>query len=279
MGDDSNAGSGHNSSRIASQLKAASKSTNEEIKEISNVLKSLAKTLNNLSEKNSEAGKALADLQEKNSDVRDSLAEIKQNNTEVLKHLNQHATQIAALQTENAKLGKQVKMLTEQVIQQDQYSRKDIVIMTGLHYDYEEDESSEELAQSVTNVLNRVTGNKLNLTDRDFVAIHRNRIDKSSDRPPTVTIKFLRYSDKDKLFDRAALSKRKEIFPHIKLHHGLCPGLIEERNKISAISGVKFVRYDGANRHFTVCFMKNGEPDRFFNRIRNFEHMQQTIKE
>ena len=122
-------------------------------------------------------------------------------------------------------------------------------------------------------------GNKLNLTDRDFVAIHRNRIDKSSDRPPTVTIKFLRYSDKDKLFDRAALSKRKEIFPHIKLHHGLCPGLIEERNKISAISGVKFVRYDGANRHFTVCFMKNGEPDRFFNRIRNFEHMQQTIKE
>jgi septal ring factor EnvC (AmiA/AmiB activator) len=110
-----------NPSRTEKQLLAASKSQNEEIREMSSVLKSFAKTLN--------------DLAEKNEDVRNSLSELKQNNAEVLKHLSQHITQIAALEMENAKLFKQVKFLTEQVIQQDQYSRKDIVIMTGLIYE------------------------------------------------------------------------------------------------------------------------------------------------
>jgi hypothetical protein len=224
---------------------------------MSSVLKSFAKTLN--------------DLAEKNEDVRNSLSELKQNNAEVLRHLSQHTTQIAALETENAKLFKQVKFLTEQVIQQDQYSRKDIVIMTGLTY--EEGESQEELATSVTRILNQSTGNSLNLTKRDFIAIHRNRINLNSDRPPTVTIKFLRFTDKDAMFTKMAFAKRKAIYPYIKLHHGLCPGLIEERNKISNHENVKFCRYEGANIFFTVCVVFSGKLDRFYNRIRNYEHL------
>ena len=246
-----------NPSRTEKQLLAASKSQNEEIREMSSVLKSFAKTLN--------------DLAEKNEDVRNSLSELKQNNAEVLKHMSQHTTQIAALEMENAKLFKQVKFLTEQVIQQDQYSRKDIVIMTGLIY--EEGESQEELATSVTRILNQSTGNSLNLTKRDFIAIHRNRINLNSDRPPTVTIKFLRFTDKDAMFTKIAFAKRKEIYPHIKLHHGLCPGLIEESDKISNLENVKFCRYEGANRYFTVCVVVSGKPDRFYKRIRNYEHL------
>jgi len=245
-----------NPPRLEKQLQAASKSLNEEIKEISTVLKQFAKTL--------------TDLAEKNEDVRNSLSELKQNNTEVLKHLSQHTTQIAALETENAKLFKQVNFLTEQVIQQDQYSRKDIVIMTGLSY--EEGESQEELTTSVIKVLNRTTGNSLNLTNRDFIAIHRNRINLNSNRPPTVTIKFIRFTDKDAMFTKLVFAKRKELYPDIKLHHGLCPGLIEERNKISNHENVKFCRYDGANRFFTVCIVTPGKPDRFLNRIRSLEH-------
>ena len=176
-----------------------------------------------------------------------------------------------------AKLFKQVKFLTEQVIQQDQYSRKDIVIMTGLRY--EEGETQEELAASVIGVLNRTTGNSLNLNKRDFIAIHRNQIKLNSNRPPTVTIKFIRFTDKEALFTKLAFDKRKELYPHIKLHHGLCPGLIEERNKISAHENVKFCRYEGANRYFTVCVVASGKPDRFYNRIRNFEHLQSAMQE
>ena len=249
--------------RLASQLKTASASQDEEIKEISNVLKSLYKMLNDLSDKHSEAGKTLEDLHRKNEDV--------------LKHLTHHAKQIAALEEENGKLYSQVKFLTEQVIQQDQYSRKDIVIMTGLSYS--EGESPQELTQSVANVLNRITGNNLNLTKRDFVAIHRNKIDKNSSRPPTVTIKFIRFSDKDELFTKMAFTRRKEAFPQIKLHHGLCPGLIEERNKISNLDGVKFCRYDGANRHFTVCVSTTGQPDKFYNRIKSSEHFKKVLNE
>ena len=246
-----------------------------EIKEISNVLKSLNKTLNELSEKHTEAGRTLEDLHRKNEDVRNTLGEIKQDNADVLKHLTQHTQQIAALEEQNAKLYDQVKFLTEQVVQQDQYSRKDIVIMTGLSYT--EGESPDELARSVTNVLNRITGNTLNLSERDFIAIHRNRIDKNSTRPPTVTVKFIRFSDKEAMFTKKAFLIRKDVFPMIKLHHGLCPGLIEERNNICKLDLVKFCRYDGANRYFTVCVSSEGQPDKFYNRIRNLEHFKNAI--
>lgn len=263
--------------RLAAQLKTASTSHSEEIKEISNVLKSLNKTLNELSDKHTEAGRTLEELHRKNEDVRTTLGEIKQDNAEVLKNLTQHTQQIAALEEQNTKLFEQVRLLTEQVTQQDQYSRKDIVIMTGLSYD--EGESPDELARSVINVLNRISGNSLNLTKRDFIAIHRNRIDKNSPRPPTVTIKFIRFSDKDAMFTKNAFLLRKNAFPQIRLHHGLCPGLIEERNNISKLDIVKFCRYEGANRHFTVCVSIEGQPDKFYNRIRNLKHFKTAVNQ
>ena len=241
------------------------------------MLKSLNKTLNELSEKHAEAGRTLEDLHRKNEDVRTTLVEIKQDNAEVLKNLTRHTQQITALEEQNTKLSGQVKLLTEQVIQQDQYSRKDIVIMTGLSYD--EGESPDELARSVINVLNRISGNSLNLTKRDFIAIHRNRIDKSSPRPPTVTIKFIRFSDKDAMFTKKAYLLRKDAFPQIRLHHGLCPGLIEERNNISKLDMVKFCRYEGSTRYFTVCVSIEGQPDKFYNRIRNMEHFKIAINQ
>ncbi|KAL5248238.1 hypothetical protein ACHWQZ_G017427 [Mnemiopsis leidyi] len=68
--------------RLAAQLKTASTSQSEEIKEISNLLKSLNKTLNELSKKHTEAGRTLEELHRKNEEVRTTLGEIKQDNAD-----------------------------------------------------------------------------------------------------------------------------------------------------------------------------------------------------
>ena len=73
------------------------------------------------------------------------------------------------------------------------------------------------------------------------------------------------------MFTKSARATLKQLFSHIKLHHGMSPGNIEIRNELSDIENVKFVRYEGCNRHFTVCMKSknSSEPDKFYNRIRN----------
>ena len=217
------------------------------------------------------AGKVDEILSEKKK-ANDRLDQLVEKNTEVLKRLDKHTEQIEALQNKNEGLTQEVAVLKEKMMIQDQYSRKDILIVTGL--DYTEDESNEELAQTVTKILNTITGNALHLTPRDFIAIHRNGRSFKNDRPPTVTVKFIRFTDKDCVFSKRAQNNCKRMFPKIRMHHGLCPGYIKIRNELSQINDVKFVKYAGANRYFTVCVTNNNSgEDRFFNRIQNVEHL------
>ena len=190
-------------------------------------------------------------------------------NKEVLDSLKVNCENIARLQDENVKLKKEVAILNEQMIRLDQYSRKDILIMTGVEYN--ESESDGELASKVTNILNRISGMSLNI--RDFIAIHRNGRSTRNNRPPTVTVKFLRFTDKDVIFTRRSLSNCRSMFSHVKLHHGLCPGLIDIRNKLAQVDQVKFARFDGGNRFFTVC-VTNGDDDIFFKRIQNVAQLE-----
>ena len=189
----------------------------------------------------------------------------------VLGQLTTHSHQISQLEEENCRLNNEVRILKEKVNDQDQYSRKDIVILTGLKYT--DEESQTELNRAVLDILNKISGNGLILNSRDFVAIHRNRRNLNNGRPPTITIKFLRFSDKDAMFTKRARATLKQQYSHIKLHHGMSPGYIDIRNKLSECDSVKFVRYEGANRFFTVCVSPgNGDPDVFLNRIRNVQH-------
>ena len=190
-------------------------------------------------------------------------------NKEVLDSLKVNCENIARLQDENVKLKKEVATINEQMIRLDQYSRKDILIMTGVEYN--ESESDEELASKVTNILNRISGMSLNV--RDFIAIHRNGRTIRNNRPPTVTVKFLRFTDKDVIFTRRSLINCRSMYSHVKLHHGLCPGLIDIRNKLAQVDKVKFARFDGGNRFFTVCVI-NGDDDVFFKRIQNVAQLE-----
>ena len=75
------------------------------------------------------------------------------------------------------------------------------------------------------------------------------------------------------MLTKRARATLKQLYKHIKLHHGMCPGYIDIKNKLSECDSVKFVQYEGANGFLTVCVSPgNGDPDIFLNRIRNVQH-------
>ena len=76
---------------------------------------------------------------------------------------------------------------------------------------------------------------------------------KANGRPPSITIKFLRFFDKDLLFDNNVIRKRRSMYNNINFHHCICEGMIEIQNSIKEHSSVKFVNsYMGATRYFTA---------------------------
>lgn len=197
-------------------------------------------------------------------------------NDEVLKRLDQNAEKIESLQDDNKRLNKEVQVLNEKLMSLDQYSRKDILILTGISY--EEEESSQELTKEVTTILNAITGNQLDLNHRDFIAIHRNGRFHRNSRPPTVTVKFVRFTDKDCVMSKLSTSKCKTLYPHIRMHHGLCPGYVTIRNELASVENVKFVKFAGANRFFTVCVTDPlGGDDKFYNRIQNITQLKSEM--
>ena len=255
MGDSTNKMSGSSTLRSSARLNNQ-QSPSPDLNKVAIMLTELSGKVDDILNEKKKANERLDQLVEKN--------------TEVLRRLDQHTEQIDTLHTKNEKLTQEVAVLKEKMMLQDQYSRKDILIVTGL--EYSEEESNEELAQMVTKLLNTITGNTLQLTTRDFIAIHRNGRSYKNSRPPTITVKFIRFTDKDCVLSKRAQSNCKRMYPTIRMHHGLCPGYVEIRNKLSEVSGVKFARYAGANRFFTVCATVNGE-DKFYNRIQNVQQL------
>ena len=201
--------------------------------------------------------------------IRDQNDEIIANQKSFLERLDSNSANIEQLQLENTELKSRVDLLNEKFIKLDQYSRKDVAIMTGLSFT--EGETQHELEENVVDIINQVTGK--NMTIRDYAAIHRNgRRIKNNGRPPSVTIKFLRFYDKDVLFMKSSIAKRKRVYRGINFHHCLSEGMIAIQNKIAANDSVKFVNYMGANRYFSVCIKRSGKDDIFLNRIESVQH-------
>ncbi len=80
----------------------------------------------------------------------------------------------------------------------DQYSRKGVMTISGFKYDTASPQDA--LATEVVNMLNNIVISTPPLTCQDFAAIHRNSKEGKGGRPPTITVKFLRYTDKNKFF-------------------------------------------------------------------------------
>ena len=159
--------------------------------------------------------------------------------------------------------------MNENMTQIDQYARKEIAILTGL--EYAAGECRTDLESKVVNTISTITGKVFN--KRDFTTIHRNgNTNKEDGRPPSVTVKFHCSADKELLFQRNAISKRRLVFPSLNFHHCLCKNLINEQSRILAHDYVKYVRFMGDRRFFDVCILRENDNDAFITHIKNFDH-------
>jgi len=200
------------------------------------------------------------------------------NQERCLKRMEQNTTDIKALQTEAASTQGRVAVLEEQLLRMDQYSRKSVMILTGLKYT--EEESQAELEGNVLNILNNLLGKPggSGLAITDFAAIHRNGRFMRNNRPPSVTVKFLRYYEKDEFYSRRLVTARKTKYPDLRLHHCMAPGYIEMQKLMSNHPAVKFVLFEGCARLFSVCIKGDeNKSDYFINRVQSFEHLQSEL--
>lgn len=142
----------------------------------------------------------------------------------------------------------------------DQYSRKSVAIFTGLPKD--SGETPGTLTGKVIETLNEALGpNQDRLCLKDFVAIHRNGLNGHNGKPPSITLKFLRYFEKELFFTKNAKKYLRER--GLNIFHALSPGFIREQDKIKNHNAVKYVTYDGPGRHFSVCLTTG----KFINRV------------
>ena len=212
-----------------------------------------------------------AELKQLVLDIKKQNDRILTNQDEFLRKIEQNTNDINDLKVENAELKNKICVLDEKLIRLDQYSRKDVVIMTGLAFS--PGENKYELENDIIQIISSITGKQFNTND--FSAIHRNGIKvKENGRPPSITLKFIRFQDKDMLFDKNVIKKRQTMYRDIKFHHCLSEGMIAIQNSIKDHEAVKFVNYLGSSRHFSVCIKKfgNADSDIFINRIQSYDH-------
>ena len=154
----------------------------------------------------------------------------------------------------------------------DQYSRKAVMIVTGLRY-----EEDEDVGAHVCKCLNHIMPNA-QLTMKDFVAVHRNGKSRGEGfRPPSITVKFLRYWEKDRFFCKRAIDNRKLMYKGVNFHHNICTDLIAMQKQLQSCEEVKFARYE-AGGYFTVCMYDGPDDVKFVNRVKTFEQFMDLTK-
>ena len=200
--------------------------------------------------------------------INSKLDMILSNQDNILNSLRQNQEKIQKLEQENIELKETVSLLSEDVVCLEQYSRKGVMILTG--YPKPENEDPVELRSKVVGMLNKVLTPDKHLNIRDFVDIHRNSKFGKNGKPPSITVKFIRYTDKNLLFNRDVTKLRKSKLPGMNFFHNMCKPLIEEQDKIKAYKHVKYVTYQGDNRHFSVCMQYDNNVS-FLNYVRNFK--------
>lgn len=152
--------------------------------------------------------------------------------------------------TENMKhVERRVDVLETEMRVIDQYSRKDVMILTGLPLHDPDEETEEELASKVLDAF-RFVNPSLPMTYKDFSAIHRNGRRGKNGKPPSVTVKFLRLHEKAKFMTREA--KRKFKAKDLNVFHALAPRTIAEQDLIKNSESCDYVFYSGPQEHFVV---------------------------
>ena len=164
-----------------------------------------------------------------------------------------------------------VCVVEKEIREMDQYSRKDVAILTGLQYD-KEAETEESLVSEVLGILKFVNPS-LDLCYKDFSAIHRNGRSGKNGKPPSITIKFLRLHEKSKFFNKVAKEKFKRR--SVNIFHALCRRMIDEQSLIKQHHDCDFIFYAGPIQHFSVKL----KCEHFLNYVRDYADCMTKLSE
>lgn len=150
------------------------------------------------------------------------------------------------------------KQADERVLYLEQYSRKDVITLTGL--EYYENEHPHDLMMKVCNIFNTISIPNYNddhhpyFNRNAFSAIHRNGYRGNRGKPPTVTVKFISLMDKDLIMRNKGLVRKNN--PNINLFHSMAKGTRDIKSDIESSEYVKFAEYNGINEGFSVCLVE-----------------------
>ena len=221
---------------------------------------------------------ATLELKELYREIKESSATQLRKQDELLRKLEENVMEVSKLRTENQQLKSRISAIEEDLIRSEQYSRKDVLIITGLPFT--EQETDAELRAEVLGMFNTLLKPKsYELSMLDLIALHRNGRKMKGNRPPSVTVKFVRFHEKDMFFDRTVIKARKENFAGISFFHCLSKGMIKEQSLIKQHDAVKFCRFEGAG-YFTICLTgRNGNSDTFMNRVYSFKQFESKLGE
>jgi len=164
---------------------------------------------------------------------------------------------IGQLKSENEQNQRETSALRERVEQLEGYSRRSTMIMTGLPYN-----EDENLEKEVCEIINEAKVYKDFEIDQSYVSnVHRNgRFDPNKEKPPSVTVVFVRSMDKDRLFRgkgkfKANLNgegKRFGKFGKVNIHHAMSEGTRQQKRRLEAFDEVEWVDYRGVTQGFAV---------------------------
>ena len=84
----------------------------------------------------------ILELRDSNKHITAQNEQILANQTAMLKRLDKNTEDISSLKTENKKLNDKLNVFEEKFIKLDQYSRKDVAILTGLQFTQGETQST-----------------------------------------------------------------------------------------------------------------------------------------
>lgn len=147
--------------------------------------------------------------------------------------------------------------LTTRSLNLEEYSRRNTVTLTNVPFT-----EGEDVPVKVCQIINEVNVLPDGL-DLSYIShAHRNvrygTVLKEGDRPPTITLQFVRSMDKDLLMDNK--SKWKDAHGKgkgtINILHALSPYLYNEMKNMTAHEDVEYVDYRGHLKHFAVKMRK-----------------------
>ena len=151
-------------------------------------------------------------------------------NNELVERVDKSEKMVNDLKAEIVHKNVTIAKLESRVVDLDQYSRRNTLILTGLSV-----ETGEVLETRIVNVLNELNVLPTVLTTSDIGNVYRNRA-RSDSRPPSITVQFVRGLVKDRLFYNKKNFRLKSN-NKLNIFHFMSPALSKEMGEIRSKGG------------------------------------------